>query len=47
MKFLADESFDGQIIDRLRADGHEVISVSEMSSGIADEVVLAPDKNME
>ena len=40
MKFLADESVDRQIVERLRADGHVVQSVAEMEPGISDDVVL-------
>lgn len=40
MKFLADESVDQQIVDRLRVDGHEVWYVAEMEPGISDDVVL-------
>jgi len=41
MKFLVDESVDHQIVDRLRTDGHEVWYVSEMESGIVDDLVLS------
>ena len=37
---LADESVDGQIVERLRADGHSVLYVAEFDAGIDDEVVL-------
>jgi predicted nuclease of predicted toxin-antitoxin system len=40
MKFLADESIDQQIVDRLRLDGHEVWYVTEMEPGISDDIVL-------
>ena len=40
MTFLADESVDRQIVERLRLDGHEVAYVAEMSPGIMDETVL-------
>jgi predicted nuclease of predicted toxin-antitoxin system len=40
MKFLADESVDQQIVDRLRFDGHEVWYVTEMEPGISDDIVL-------
>ena len=40
MKFLADESVDRQIVDRLRQDGHFVLYVAEMESGISDDAVL-------
>jgi predicted nuclease of predicted toxin-antitoxin system len=38
--FLADESVDRQIVDRLRLDGHQIVYVAEMSPGITDDVVL-------
>jgi hypothetical protein len=41
MNFLADESVDRQIVDRLRADGHAVRFVAEMDPGISDETVLS------
>ena len=41
MNFLADESVDIQIVNRLREDGHDVLSVVEMEPGISDESVLA------
>jgi predicted nuclease of predicted toxin-antitoxin system len=40
MKFVADENIDHQIVDRLRQDGHTVMSVAEMDPGISDDVVL-------
>ncbi|MFN0105708.1 MAG: DUF5615 family PIN-like protein [Bryobacteraceae bacterium] len=41
MKFLADESLEGRVVNRLRLDGHEVIYVAEMQPGVNDEDVLA------
>ena len=41
MKLLADESVDGPIVARLRSDGHDIKSITEESSGVRDEVVLA------
>ncbi|MBI3679621.1 MAG: DUF5615 family PIN-like protein [Acidobacteria bacterium] len=41
MKIVADESVDKQIVDRLRAHGHEVLSVAELDPGIDDEAVLS------
>jgi predicted nuclease of predicted toxin-antitoxin system len=41
VNFLADESVDRQIVERLRAEGHSVPSVAEMEPGISDEVVLS------
>jgi len=40
MNFLADESVDAPIVERLRIDGHSVSYVTEMSPSIADEEVL-------
>lgn len=40
MKFVADESIDRQIVERLRLDGHEVFYVTELYSGIRDDEVL-------
>ena len=40
MNFLADESVDIQIVNRLREDGHDVLSVVEMEPGIPDDSVL-------
>ena len=40
MNFLAAESVDRQVVDRLRADGHGVRFVAEMAPGISDEAVL-------
>lgn len=41
MNFLADESVDYPIVERLRHDGHEVSAISEMSPSISDDAVLA------
>lgn len=41
MKLVADESLDGPIVERLRADGHSVLFVAELRPGIADTEVLA------
>jgi predicted nuclease of predicted toxin-antitoxin system len=40
MNLLADESIDGQIVYRLRQDGHQVHYVAEMEPGISDDTVL-------
>jgi len=40
VNFLADESVDRQIVDRLRQDGHLVWYIAEMEPGIADDTVL-------
>jgi predicted nuclease of predicted toxin-antitoxin system len=40
MRFLADESCDFRVVRALRADGHDVTSIIEISAGADDEVVL-------
>ena len=40
MNFLADESVDQPIVERLRQDAHDVLAVVEMEPGISDETVL-------
>ncbi|MGO0121846.1 DUF5615 family PIN-like protein [Desulfothermobacter acidiphilus] len=40
MKFVADESVDRQIVERLREAGHTVSYVAEAEPGIYDEAVL-------
>jgi predicted nuclease of predicted toxin-antitoxin system len=40
MNFLADESVDFPIVERLRADGHVVLAIAEMSPSISDDEVL-------
>jgi predicted nuclease of predicted toxin-antitoxin system len=37
---VADENVDKQIVDRLRADGHDVLFVGELDPGIEDDAVL-------
>ena len=32
MKIVADESVDKQIVDRLRADGHDVVFIAELAN---------------
>lgn len=41
MQFVADESIDCQIVQRLRQDGFAVYSIAEESPSIADPKVLA------
>ena len=36
MKFLADESVDFPIVERLRADSHVVLAIVELSPSISD-----------
>lgn len=40
MNLLADESVDRPIVDRLRQDGHTVLSVADLDPGIDDNAVL-------
>lgn len=40
MNFVADESVDRQIVEKLRNDRHSVWYVAEMSPSITDDVVL-------
>ena len=40
MNFVADESVDRSIVERLRQDGHRVWYVADMAPGITDDAVL-------
>jgi predicted nuclease of predicted toxin-antitoxin system len=40
MRFVADESLDHPIVNRLRADGHDVWSVAESAPSLTDDSVL-------
>ncbi len=40
MNIVADENVDKEIVDRLRADGHDVFYIIEQNPGIDDEIVL-------
>lgn len=40
MNLVFDESVDFQIINRVRSDGHQVISIAETEPGSTDELVL-------
>ena len=40
MNFLADESVDAPVVERLRSDGHRVGYVAELSPSITDDQVL-------
>lgn len=40
MTFVADEGIDSPIVARLRAEGHEILYVAEMTPGISDDEVL-------
>jgi predicted nuclease of predicted toxin-antitoxin system len=41
LRILADESVEGEVVARLRSEGHDVAYVSETSAGIHDDEVLA------
>jgi len=41
VNILADESLESVIVERLRSDGHSVVSISEQSPGLNDPGVLA------
>lgn len=40
MNFVADESVDRQVVERLRDDGHSVWYIAEMAPSISDDEVL-------
>lgn len=40
MRFLADENVSRAVIDRLRGNGHDVLSVAETSAGAPDKDIL-------
>lgn len=40
MNLLADESVERDVVERLRADGHTVVYVAELSPSITDDQVL-------
>jgi hypothetical protein len=41
MRLLADENFPAVVVDRLRAEGHDVCWIRTESPGVSDDVVLA------
>ncbi|HZD90093.1 MAG TPA: DUF5615 family PIN-like protein [Pseudolabrys sp.] len=41
MRFLADENFPGEAIERLKAAGHDVVWVRTFAPGIADSEIVA------
>jgi len=41
MRFLADESIERKVVEKLRGEGFEVISVADIVAGLPDEAVLA------
>lgn len=40
MNFVCDEGVDRAIVQRLRAEGHDVVYIAESSPSVTDEVVL-------
>ena len=40
LNLLADENVDQQVVNLLRADGHDVLYIAELDPGIRDEEVL-------
>jgi predicted nuclease of predicted toxin-antitoxin system len=42
VRFVADESCDFAVVRALRAAGHEVVAVAEVSLRIGDDQVMAP-----
>ena len=40
MNILADESVDRQVVDRLRAEGHDVVYIAEIEPSVSDDVVF-------
>ncbi|WP_083857502.1 DUF5615 family PIN-like protein [Caldilinea aerophila] len=40
MNFLADESVDRPIVERLRREGHQVSYIAELGPGMPDDAVL-------
>lgn len=45
MRFVADESIDAPIVERLRQSDHEVVFIAELDPGLPDEGVLALAKD--
>jgi hypothetical protein len=42
MNFLADESVDRPIVERLRQEGHQVSYIAEVGPGMSDDGQVAP-----
>jgi hypothetical protein len=40
LSLVADENFDGQIVELLRSEGHDVLFIAESYSSIGDKDVL-------
>jgi predicted nuclease of predicted toxin-antitoxin system len=45
MNLVADEGVDRQIVERLRADNHDVVYVAELAPSISDDEVLQQANN--
>lgn len=45
MRFLADESIDQPIVDRLRAEGHDVTAVIEFEPGLSNDAFWTPHEH--
>lgn len=41
MNFVADESVDAPIVERLRSEGYSVLSIAESSPSVSDDEVLS------
>ena len=41
MRLVCDEGVERPVVERLRADGHEVLYIAELSPGVNDDEVLA------
>jgi predicted nuclease of predicted toxin-antitoxin system len=41
LRILADESVEGEVVARLRGEGHDVAYIPEASAGVGDDEVLA------
>jgi predicted nuclease of predicted toxin-antitoxin system len=41
MRFLADENISRHVIERLRREGHDVVSIAETRPGVSDDDVLS------
>ncbi len=46
MKIVADENIDKQIVDTLRAHGHDVVYIAELDPGINDDAVLVKSREL-
>ncbi len=47
MTFFCDEGVERQVVERLRADGHEVSYVAEVDPGLSDDDVLSDARRLE